>query len=242
MPTWFLADKLIRSDGGSRLGGNLIDYLEMKRTHSHLNSSPKKIYIYISRLAIKREEKRKTKRSFKTWFFSLSSEAIRDSSLILLLGLIFCSFSSVFFIGCRVMTMNNMATNVINVNVVSLRSLVDVLILVLLRIEALAIAFTLPLGIAKRRASAAHGRGQESGLLVTGHDHHYLLLVHLHGLAVPFPVDRLCFAPVLFVSLGAARTAREPPVGAGQDQESEPYEPQHRRQTPEQVRHRGVPR
>ncbi|GER39748.1 DNA-directed RNA polymerase II subunit RPB2 [Striga asiatica] len=79
---------------------------------------------------------------------------------------------------------------------------------------------------------------QESGFHVSGHDDQKLLLEDRRRLVVGSAVSFLSAA--LDVSLVAV--AGELQVGAGEYKQGEGYEPQHRRQAAEEVRHRRVPR
>ncbi|GER28159.1 phospho-N-acetylmuramoyl-pentapeptide-transferase [Striga asiatica] len=75
--------------------------------------------------------------------------------------------------------------------------------------------------------------GQEGGSHFPSHDHQDLLHVDRRVPAVG--------AAVIFIGGAAAVIFGGPRVGAGEDEEGERYEPQHRRQAAEEERHRRVP-
>ncbi|KAI3423787.1 uncharacterized protein J3R85_010796 [Psidium guajava] len=97
-----------------------------------------------------------------------------------------------------------------------------------------------------RAGATRHGRGQEGRLHLTRHYHQYLLfksrlflllrlvilvVLGLAGLNVPVSSVAVAF-----------QVARELPVGTCKDEKRESDETQHRRQAPEEVRHRRMPR
>jgi hypothetical protein len=98
--------------------------------------------------------------------------------------------------------------------------------------------------------STCRRHGQECGPLVAGHDDHHVLQPPIpgrSGLAV-----RRALLPIASTSrpvvvgvvarLSGGEAARELPVGAGQGEQRQRDEPQHRGQPAEEVRHRRLPR